>query len=177
MSDRCLTDDLTAYRLDNGYGIEVLEPLKRHRMTYVDEARANSVNLEFCAAGPAIAFGDRTHFEQPMKVKGTLVLGGTQHVVDCYTVRDRSWGKPRPELNLRMPPYSWMSGTFNELFAFNCGRFDDAIGNPEIKGRFELPEERLLAGGWLFKDGRAAQVVHAKKRCRRDHFQSPVSIE
>lgn len=177
LSDKCLPDDLNRFRLDNSYGIEVIEPLKRLRMTYDDPARGNHVDLLFDAVGPAVMFGDRTHFEQPMRVSGKLILRGEHFNVNCFTVRDRSWGKPRPETNMPLPPYSWMSGAFDESLSFNCGRFDDLTGNPEVKGRFELPDNRLLAGGWLYKDGQMARVVSSRKRVERGHLQSPQSIE
>ena len=45
MHDRVLDNDLHRYRLDNGYGVEVVEPLNKHRITYADPARKNSVEL------------------------------------------------------------------------------------------------------------------------------------
>jgi len=35
------------------------------------------------------------HFDQPMHVIGTILLYGEEIPIDCYSVRDRSWG-PRP---------------------------------------------------------------------------------
>ena len=36
-----------------------------------------------------------THFDQAGHVTGTMVLHGEELAIDCYSVRDRSWG-PRP---------------------------------------------------------------------------------
>lgn len=178
VSDNVLANDLHRYRLPNSYGVEVIEPLRRHRMTYSDPARKNKVDLHYEAISPPAMFGDRLHFEQPMRVRGELVLRGEHFDVDCYTVRDRSWGKPRPEDNLPMPPYSWMSGVFSPHLAFNCGMFDQPEGNPEIKGRFELPPEKILSGGWLFKDGQMSRIARAHKRVERDmRLRIPKSVE
>lgn len=49
------------------------------------------------------------HFEQAMRVEGELLPRGKRYDVDCFNVRDRSWGKPRPEENMTLPPTSWMT--------------------------------------------------------------------
>jgi hypothetical protein len=36
MSDRFLKNDLNKYQMDNGYGVEVIEPLDRLHMSYKD---------------------------------------------------------------------------------------------------------------------------------------------
>lgn len=166
MSDKALALDLHKYCLDNGYGVEVIEPLKRHRMSYSDPARRNSVDLRYEALAPPVMFGDGNHFEQPMKVQGELILRGERYSIDCYTVRDRSWGKPRPEDNQSAPPYSWMSGVFNEQFSFNCGLMDH-VGSSEAGNAFELPESKALSGGWLIKDGQVGRLTAARKRIER----------
>jgi hypothetical protein len=178
VNDSVLSNDLYGYRLPNSYAVEVLEPLRRHRMTYSDPDRKNSVDLQFEALAPPAMFGNRLHFEQPMRVQGDLLLRGERFKVDCYTVRDRSWGKPRPEDNLPMPPYSWMSGVFGPDFSFNCGMFDQAVGNPEVRGRFELPAEKVLSGGWLYKDGQMSRLKSANKRVVRDRaLRIPAEVE
>ncbi len=178
MSDAVLRDDLRSYRLDNGYGVDVLEPLKRHRLTYVDPNRPNSVSLEYEAVSPAVMFGDGNHFEQAMRARGQLVLRGEQYDVDCYTVRDRSWGKPRPEDNLPLPPMSWMQGVFNEGFAFNCNLFD-AGDSRELAGTaLSMPAERALNGGWLWRDGRVGRLVSGEKWVvRRPEDRRPSAVE
>lgn len=47
MRDDPLKNDLHEYRLLNGYGVKVIEPLKRHRVTYDDPERRNSFDLEY----------------------------------------------------------------------------------------------------------------------------------
>lgn len=178
MGDGVLSGDLHSYRLPNSYSVEVIEPLRKHRMTYSDPTRQNNVDLHYESIAPPAMFGNGLHFEQPMHVRGQVVLRGEAFEVDCYTVRDRSWGKPRPENNLRMPPYSWMSGTFGPDLAFNCGVFDQPEGNPEIKGRYELPADKALSGGWLFRDGHMSRIRQATKRVERDlKLRIPKSIE
>lgn len=169
MSDRALANNLHEYRLDNGYGVRVVEPLKTLHMTYEDAARHNAVDLEYTALAEPVMFGDGKHFEQPMRVRGTLTLRGERYEVNSFNIRDRSWGKPRPEDNMPLPPVSWMTGVFNEDFAFNCNVLDQADQNTELQNtRFALPVEKTLNGGWLRRDGVVARIVRARKRVERE---------
>jgi hypothetical protein len=172
MNDSVLANDLYDYRLTNGFGVKILEPLKRFHMTYADPVRQNSVDLIYEAVAPAVMFGDGNHFEQSMHVKGDLVLRGQHYSVDCFNVRDRSWAKPRPENNIAMPPGSWMTGVFSNDFSFNCNVFDQVAGNPELSGQMALAEERTLAGGWLYRNGTVGRLVRARKRVVRE----PISL-
>ena len=169
MSDEAIRNDLHEYRLDNGYGVKVIEPLTRHHVTYVDATRGNEVDLHYDAVCPPVMFGDGNHFEQPMRVRGTVVLRGVRHQVDGYHVRDRSWGKARPENNVPMPPSTWVTGVFNDEFAFNCACFDAPPDHPELRGTsFELPADKTVTSGWIYRKGKLRRVVAARKRVERD---------
>lgn len=179
MRDTALANDLYEYRLDNGYGVKIIDPLKRLRMTYEDAARDNAVDLEYEAIAPPVMFGDGKHFEQAMRVRGRLRLRGQDYQVDCFNVRDRSWGKPRPEDLLPLPPLSWMTGVFGKDFAFNCNVLDQADQNPELQNtRFALPADKTLNGGWLLYEGEVARIVKARKRVQREAgSRLPLAIE
>lgn len=168
MSDDVLAGDLHDYTLVNGYRVRVLEPLKRFALTYTDQKRNHSVDLQIEALMPPVVFEDGNHFDQAMRVKGKLVLRGTAYDVDCYNVRDRSWGKPRREEVLSLPPMSWVTAVFDDGFALNCTVMDQAAGNPELKGRFELPDDATLSCGWIQKDGKTGCLVKARKRVQRN---------
>jgi hypothetical protein len=169
MSDAALKNDLHEYRLDNGYGVKVVEPLKRHHVTYADPARNNSADLHFEAICAPVMFGDGNHFEQPMKVRGELVLRGQRYAVNCYTTRDRSWAKPRPEDNMALPPNSWTVGVFNDNFAFSCNMFDQVATTPQLHGSpLAVAHEKSLNGGWLWRDGKLGRFVRGNKRILRD---------
>jgi hypothetical protein len=168
MRDTAVQNDLHSYRLDNGYGVTVLDPLKALHVTYADPSRGNSVDLHYNAIAPPVMFGDGNHFEQAMKVTGELLLRGEKYTVDCFNVRDRSWGKPRPEHVLPLPPMSWMTGVFDNNFAFNCNVFDQIDDSPALNGRFQMPEGRHLNGGWVYRAGVLGRVVRATKRVVRE---------
>jgi hypothetical protein len=174
MSDAALKNDLHEFRFDNGYGVKIIEPLKRFHMTYADPARKNSVDLMIEAVQPVVLFDDGRHFEQTMQTTGELVLRGRCYRVDCFSIRDRSWGAPRPETVLDLPPLSWMCVTFSKDFAFNCSAFDQASGNP---GPFALPEERALSGGWVHLEGKLGRIVQARKRVTRQNSTVCAALE
>lgn len=172
MNDSCLNDDLHDYRFINGYGVRILEPLKRLHMTYADPVRKNSVDLVYEAVSPPVMYANGKHFEQAMQVKGELVLRGRRYDVDCFNVRDRSWGKPRPEDTMSVPPGSWTNAVFNKDFSFNVNVLDQASGNPELIGTpLALSDDEALTGGWIYRDGKVGRIVSAKKCVAR----APVS--
>ncbi|PHR62234.1 MAG: hypothetical protein COA43_00925 [Robiginitomaculum sp.] len=179
MNDSAIKDDLHHFTLENSYSVKILEPLKRFHMTYNDKARNNSFDLIQEAVSPIVMFADGNHFEQAMKVTGKLVLRGQEYDVDCYSVRDRSWGKPRPEDIMPVPPMSWVTTVFNDNFSINCNCTDQASGNPELAGSpFDVPEEKSLHGGWVYKDGQVSRVVKAKKSVVRDpESYIPLGVE
>jgi len=93
--------DLTNCTFPNGNHVEVLQPLMRYRTTYSDPGAFEADLVHEGIMPPhshpvgAWPFWATRHFDQPMHVTGTIVLHGEAIAVDCYSVRDRSWG-PRP---------------------------------------------------------------------------------
>jgi hypothetical protein len=82
--------------------VDVLEPGRRYGLSYEDAAAEVRADLEFAATMPAIGYGakeppfhESAHFDQAGRVTGTLQLAGERLGVDCYAVRDRSWGCAR----------------------------------------------------------------------------------
>ncbi|MET0661119.1 MAG: hypothetical protein ABW110_23520 [Steroidobacteraceae bacterium] len=169
MSDALLANDLHSYRLDNGYSVEILEPLQRHRVRYSDPARGNSIELEYEALMPPVMFANGKHFEQAMKVKGAVTLRGKRFDVDSYNIRDRSWAKLRPEDPYAIPPVAWHTGAFNDRFIFNCTASDHPDVDPDWKSLFpDFPSDRVLNAGWIYRDGELSAVVDCRKRTVRD---------
>lgn len=94
--------DLRHESFPNGVTLEVLEPLNRYRTTYSDPDGGFECELVHEGLIPPHShpletwpFWGSRHFDQPMRVTGTLNLHGEEIAVDCFSVRDRSWG-PRP---------------------------------------------------------------------------------
>jgi hypothetical protein len=173
MSDRVLANDLRNFRLENGYGAQVLEPLRRHRVTYEDPTRGNSVSLEYEAIAPAALWADGRHFEQTMRVRGDLALAGRRYRVDGYNVRDRSWGKPRSEAHMLVPPVSWMTGVFDDELSFNVTACDHPDLGPDWKSIYpEFSGDDSLMGGWIRQSGEMRPFVS----CRKITVRNPQSL-
>jgi hypothetical protein len=168
MRDDVLNNDLHDYRLPNSYGVRIVEPLKRFHVTYSDPERQNSFDLEYTGLIPPVMTADRTHFEQPMKVSGKLVLRGTKHEVDGYAMRDRSWGKPRQEDLRHLPPLTTMSAVFGKDFSFCCFSFDDTEGDADFASFALPPERRIPSGSWISRDGQLAAIVEVRSQIERD---------
>lgn len=169
MDDEVLANDLWDYRFENGYHVQTLEPLKRHRLRYVDEARQNAFDLETEALMEPALLQTGMHFEQAMRVRGGLTLRGKTYQVDCTSVRDRSWGQARSEQHMPTPPMDWMTGVFTDTFAFGCTAYDHPDLNPDWKGQLEVPGGDPAKGGWVYRDGTLIPIVGARKKVQHDH--------
>lgn len=168
MSDAAIANDLHDFRLDNGYGVRIIEPNKAFELTYSDEAKQNRVTLRYDAVTPTIMFGDGTHLEQGLRVTGELTLLGTTYAVDCFNIRDRSWAKLRPENSMPLPPISWLSGVFGKDLFFNCNIMDHEGSNPFCTGTFSKSPADALTSGWVWDKGELSRVVQAFKTVERD---------
>lgn len=152
----------------NGMRVEVIEPLEHMRLTFDDPGRQTSVNVDIRASAKPLMRSNNQHFEQVMKVTGDLVLRGEAYKVDCYNVRDRSWGEPRPEDHAPLPPYTWVTGVFGEEFAFNLGAHDDPARSPEWAGIYNLDPASVFKDGWVQIKGEQRRLARASKITHRE---------
>lgn len=161
----------------NGLTVTAIEPLTKVRMDFDDPSRDTSFSVVATAVDIPIMRANNRHFEQLMHVKGSLRLRGTDHIVDCYAVRDRSWGELRPESNAPVPPYTWVTGAFGPDFAFNVGSHDDPGRTPDWECVIHAPE-RIFNDGWVLKDGEQRRIVKSSKITRRQgERHAPVTHE
>ena len=178
MSDEILANDLWDYRFDNGYHVQTLEPLKRHRLRYVDDARQNAFDLETEALMEPVLSQTGMHFEQAIRVRGELTLRGKTHQVDCHSIRDRSWGQSRGEQHAPTPPMDWITGVFSDTFAFGCTAYDHPDLSPEWKGQLQVPGGDPAKSGWVYRDGTLVAVVDTRKRVEHDSGTlQPTTVE
>lgn len=176
--DGMLASDLWDYQFDNGYHVETLEPLRRHRLRYSDTARGNAFDIETEALMEPMVLETGLHFEQAIRVRGTLTLRGDTYDVDCTNIRDRSWGQSRSEAHAPTPPMDWMTGVFGDDFIFGATAFDDPDLDPDWKGNLALPGGDATKGGWVLREGRLIPVVRVRKVTRRDTSTlMPISVE
>jgi hypothetical protein len=168
VDDKCLANDLHDYELPNSYGVQVVEPLKKLRMRYSDPYRGNAIDVDFTAMMEPMVLSTGMHFEQGMKTSGTVTFAGVDHVVDAFTVRDRSWGQARREVHVDAPPMGWMTCVFGDDFAFGASAFDSEDTNPEWKGVMTIPGGDPTRGGWILRGGELVPVVSTVKRTIRN---------
>ncbi len=102
--------DLRDVRLPTGVSIVAEEPTVSYRIGYDDPGRYRA-DLRFeavMAPRPLVAtgstFGNAAHFDQIGHVSGSIELHGELIDIDCWAMRDRTWGR-RPEDRPRQAAY------------------------------------------------------------------------
>jgi hypothetical protein len=95
-----------------GTRLDVVEPLMSYALAHDDRDRLR-LDLRFDALEPPVPlrsgeppYPAAHHFDQTGHVAGTIRLDGETIDVDCYAMRDRSWG-PRPERGYHRIGYVW----------------------------------------------------------------------
>ena len=95
--------DLNDFTWPDGTHLRTLEPLQKYRLTYQDR---DLIDLDLTFEGvtdPYVsAKGDPLEpfrLEHPSRVTGSMQLHGKSYEVDCFALRDHSWGV-RPEQTL-----------------------------------------------------------------------------
>lgn len=155
-----------------GLRLEPVVPLQHWRITQAENSRGTAFALDFRAAQPPVVRADQKHFDQAMRVTGSLVLGGRSLAVDCVQVRDRSWNNLRVEDPLPVPPYDWLTLATADGLAINLSLFDDLRVLGPVNG-IGVPAQ-VLQDGWVQRDGQALRVVEVSKRSERDpHTLAP----
>lgn len=86
-------------RAPNSLAVKVLEPAARYAIHYDNDDFV--VDLEWSAIGPIHQLKSKSaaqqaahqyHMEQPGRMTGTISLDGKAHAVNCYSMRDTSFG-------------------------------------------------------------------------------------
>ena len=169
MSMDVFKDSFTRYKLDNGLEVDMEEPGKRFRLRYDDPVRNNSFDVVQSAVSDPMVWPTSNHFEQVMQCKGHIILRGERHEVDCFSVRDRSFGEYRVEESVAdLPPVYWITGTFDETFSFCVVGMDDPEHDAFWKDEFAAPAGAALRFGWIIADGQKNAIRSASVRTEYD---------
>lgn len=140
----------------NSLSVKVIEPLQRYKLDYAKDGF--ELDLEWTAGGPPheLKTGDagqqataKFHIEQPGKMKGIIRRHGQEWTVDCYSMRDTSFGK-RDYESLATGGYFWGIAE-NSSFHALCM---DVPGNVR---------EAACIGGYIMKDGQMASMASGKR--------------
>src|SRR5882724_1660332 len=164
--------DLRDFQFPNGVHVKCLEPLQRYRVDYVDEGELE-VQIEFDAIMPpnphptgVPPFVRGVHFDQAGHVTGHMVLDGETIAIDCYALRDRSWG-PRPKgrpRKRRTSANDVQTGTGGVGYSY-------ATASPKNGFLvYSIPEPAAdpITCGYLIRDGEYAHVLSGSRRVELD---------
>ena len=150
--------DLTDIALPTGVRIRALEPLTRYALGFEDEGRL-TLDLTYTAVMPPrplrkgdSSFKHLNHFDQFGHVGGTMVLHGERIDIDCFAIRDRSWG-PRPEHRPGKSAYVTGIASKDDAFLAVTKWNDDA--DP-------------IAYGFMIRDGETGDLVSGRRIVERD---------
>lgn len=150
--------DLNDITLPTGVRLKTVAPLSTYSVGFEDEDRL-SIDLTFEAVMPPRAmrkanssFQKLSHFDQFGRVSGKITLHGEVIDIDCYAIRDRSWG-PRPEH--RPGRSAYVTGIVSPDDAFLAvTKWNDPEG--------------AISYGFLTRDGRIGDIVSGKRSVTRD---------
>jgi len=140
----------------NGTSIVRRTPLMAYDLTFEDRQRIR-VDLQFDAVEPPVPlltgappYPQGHHFDQTGRVTGSFVLDGERTEVDCYAMRDRSWG-PRAERGYRRVGYTWGASADTSFLTYTAptAAADDVYT------------------GYLRRDGQVARIVEGRRRLDR----------
>ena len=180
-----------------GYSLKMLKPLMDYELTYADPERDFALEFTFRACHPPHRFTpgeapcvNNPHIDQLGKYEGTLTLFGERIPINCWSVRDRTWG-PREGHHSSSQKSIYVRGGTKVLhpggpkwreierqrgkgrIQYIFGHTDDQTGflsfvrpqDGDAKGRSPLNM------GWLLKDGRFTRLDKEKSWMKnyRDH--------
>lgn len=156
--------------LPNGNTVTTIEPGLKYDLTFDDRDRL-TVQLRFDAVEHPVPLRPGTppypkaaHYDQTGHVSGHLLLDGDRIEIDCYAMRDRSWG-PRRERGYRPMAYTWLADAGTSLLTYST---------PERDGTDSI------YAGYLRVDGAVSYVAQGTRRVRRDpdkHWLTDVSLD
>jgi hypothetical protein len=182
--------DLRDTTLPNGNSIRVVRSLQQYELGYSDPGRFEAA-LSFEAIMPPHSheegvgpFWKGRHFDQPGRVRGSIVLHGERIGVDCFSNRDRSWG-PRP---MGPDPRKDAAGSPPRprrppKLATGVGYDFGTAADGEAFLAYTLPREDGtddLSAGYLLRDGVYAPLASGHRTARfaeRTRFIESVHLE
>lgn len=180
-----------------GFSVRMLRPLMDYHVLYHDGEADFGIELEHRSVHPPHRFtpGEapalhNPHLDQLGRVTGQLTLHGERIPIDCYSVRDRTWGprggphsqsqKPehvRGEHQVRMPGGARWREIERER---GWGRIQYIFGHVDAETgflAFVRPQDGDSRGrsplnvGWLLKDGAFQRLD--KNRSHMRNFRDP----
>jgi hypothetical protein len=141
----------------NGMTIVTRTPLLAYDVEYRDRDRVE-VAFTFDALEPPVPLRSGTppypkahHFDQTGRVVGSITLDGERIALDCYAMRDRSWGR-RTERGYPRIGYTWAADATTSFLTYS------------------LPDNETdhIHTGYLRRDGEVSHIADGHRRVERD---------
>ncbi len=138
----------------NSLTVKVLEPLKSYAIGY--DKDGVKMDLVWEAIGPVheLKTGDagqqktaRFHIEHPGRMKGTIRIDEREIAIDCFSMRDTSFG-PRDYEALASGGYFWGIAANSSFHAIAMGE----------------GHEQKIIGGYIYKDGELSSLVSGTRK-------------
>ena len=175
-----------------GFSVTMLDPLTNYRIAYADAERDFAIEIEHRSVHPPHRFTpgqppmmSSPHLDQLGHVTGTLTLRGERIPVDCFSIRDRTWG-PRGGSHDTSRKPEYQRGEYRVLHPGGPrwreverqrgrGRIQYMFGHAdETTGflGFLRPQDGNAAGwspvhvGWLLQDGTFGHLDADRSRMR-----------
>lgn len=151
----------------NSLSVKVLEPLTRYSIRYDKDGL--SFDLLWQAIGPIheLVTGDpgqqktaKFHIEQPGRMTGMVRLDGREISIDCFSMRDTSYG-PRDYESLATGGYFWGIAAHSAFHAIAMG---------------EGSEQKVI-GGFIWKDGELSSLAAGRRKVTRFGTYGPQQVE
>jgi hypothetical protein len=170
--------DMFDFTLRNGLTCETIDLQKSYRFTYAaqeleldltwtcimppnelhslepGEVNPGLIGWMGAAESDEIRVG---HYEQAGRMHGTVHLGERTFEVDCFSVRDHTWG-PRTGAKYLRQGYGWAIAS--ETSSFQAMSVSDL---PASEDTILGTTERIV-GGWFVKDGVKANLVSGRRQ-------------
>jgi hypothetical protein len=158
--------------LANGNSVTTVEAGQVYDLAFDDRDRLE-VRLQFNGIERPVALRPGTppypkasHFDQTGRVTGHLLLDGDRIDIDCYAMRDRSWGSRR-ERGYQPMAYTWLADGHTSLLTYST---------PEG----EHVETDGVYAGYLRRDDDVRYVASGTRRLRRDpvkHWITEMTVD
>lgn len=160
--------DLRNVTFRNGVSVTMVEPGMVYDLGYRFRDQDDFVaDLRFEGLTPPVPhlrdappFTGSSHYDQHGRVTGTLQLHGEKIDVDCFAVRDRSWGRRPEHIGMGVGRLSYVFGTVSATEGFL------AFCRPPADD--QDAEVEHLSSGYLFRDGALRRLQSATRRNVRD---------
>jgi hypothetical protein len=150
-------DGIADVTYPTGVRVRVVEPLELVELGFSSPDGSTRFEVESRAIMPAAGRLDGLHFAQAVHNTGELTFEGEAYSVDSYFTRDRSWGRPRPEVVIDEPPLTWLGAAFGDELAIHLTAHDSA----------ELDADGVR-WGYVWRDGELREPVAMRKSTVRE---------